>query len=45
MNNIPQFLVEMLKKQYGKVLAEEILQGYSAKRKVTFMFLYVSNRT
>ena len=36
MDNIPQFLIEMLEKQYGKELAKEILQGYSLKRKVTF---------
>lgn len=36
MNNIPQFLIEMLEKQYGKELTEEILEGYAAKRKVTF---------
>ena len=36
MNNIPQFLIEMLEKQYGKEITEEILQGFSAKRKVTF---------
>lgn len=35
MNDIPQFLIEMLEKQYGKELAEEILQGFSIKRKVT----------
>ena len=35
MDNIPQFLIEMLEKQYGKELAEEILQGFSIKRKVT----------
>lgn len=36
MDNIPQFLIEMLEKQYGKDLAKEILEGYTAKRKVTF---------
>jgi len=36
MNKIPQFLIEMLEEQYGKDLTEEILDGYSAKRKVTF---------
>lgn len=36
MDNIPQFLIEMLEKQYGKEQAKEILQGYCAKRKVTF---------
>ena len=36
MNNIPQFLIEMLEKQYGKEQTVEILHGFSAKRKVTF---------
>ena len=36
MNKIPQFLIEMLEEQYGKDLTQEILKGYSAKRKVTF---------
>lgn len=34
--NIPQFLIEMLEEQYGKELAKQILEGYLAKRKVTF---------
>ena len=34
--NIPQFLIEMLEEQYGKDLAKEIIEGYTAKRKVTF---------
>ena len=34
--NIPQFLIEMLEEQYGKDLSKEILEGYLAKRKVTF---------
>lgn len=36
MNKIPQFLIEMLEEQYGKDLTQEILDGFSAKRKVTF---------
>lgn len=36
MENIPQFLIEMLETQYGKELTQEILDGYMAKRKVTF---------
>lgn len=36
MDNILQFLIEKLEKQYGKDLAKEILEGYTAKRKVTF---------
>lgn len=34
--NIPEFLIEMLEAQYGKELAQQILEGYSVKRKVTF---------
>lgn len=36
MENIPQFLIEMLENQYGIELTQEILDGYMAKRKVTF---------
>ena len=36
MENIPKFLIEMLEVQYGKELTQEILEGYKAKRKVTF---------
>lgn len=36
MENIPQFLIEMLETQYGIELTQEILEGYMAKRKVTF---------
>lgn len=36
MDKIPQFLIEMLEKQYGKELTNEILKGYTIKRKVTF---------
>ena len=36
MDKIPQFLIEMLEKQYGIDTAKEILKGYTAKRKVTF---------
>ncbi|MBO5412964.1 MAG: RsmB/NOP family class I SAM-dependent RNA methyltransferase [Clostridia bacterium] len=35
MEKIPQFLIEMLEEQYGKDLSKEILEGYTAKRKVT----------
>ncbi len=34
-NKIPLFLVESLEKQYGKEIAEKILDGYKKKRKVT----------
>lgn len=34
--NIPEFLIEMLEAQYGKELAQQILEGYSVKRKATF---------
>ncbi len=36
MENLPQFLVDLLKKQYGEQITEKILQGYSANRKTTF---------
>lgn len=36
MDRIPQFLIEMLEKQYEKELTEEILLGFREKRKVTF---------
>ena len=32
---IPQFLNRFLERDYGKVLAEEILRGYSVRRPVT----------
>ena len=34
--NIPEFLIEKLKIQYGKEIANQILEGYKAERKVTF---------
>ena len=34
--NIPEFLKEMLKKQYGEEITKEIIEGYSMKRPVTF---------
>ena len=33
---IPQFLIEMLRKQYGEELSAKILKGYGVERKVTF---------
>ena len=36
MDRIPQFLIEMLEQQYGQELTNEILEGYTVKRKVTF---------
>lgn len=33
---LPEFLIEMLNKQYGEKLTEKIIEGYSAKRPVTF---------
>ncbi len=33
---LPEFLKEMLNKQYGEKLAERIIEGYSVKRPVTF---------
>ena len=35
-DNIPSFLMEMLKKQYGDSIAKKIIQGYKVKRHVTF---------
>lgn len=35
-NKIPEFLVDLLKKQYSEVLVERIIKGYAVKRKVTF---------
>ena len=32
---IPEFLKEMLEKQYGKETANNIIEGYSKERKVT----------
>lgn len=34
-DNIPEFLVELLEKQYGENITKEILKGYKTKRKVT----------
>ncbi len=34
--NIPEFLEEMLNKQYGEELTKEIIEGYKNKRPVTF---------
>lgn len=33
---IPEFLTEMLEKQYGKEIANQIVKGYQEKRKTTF---------
>lgn len=33
---MPEFLIEMLKDQYGEELLKKIIQGYNIKRKVTF---------
>lgn len=33
--NIPEFLEEMLNKQYGEKLTKEIIEGYKIKRRVT----------
>lgn len=35
MENIPDFLIEMLNKQYDEDTVNKILQGYNVKRKVT----------
>lgn len=36
MNYIPEFLIEMLEEQYGREIADKIVEGYSKKRKTTF---------
>lgn len=33
---LPEFLIEMLNKQYGEKMTEKIIEGYRAKRPVTF---------
>ena len=33
---VPEFLIEMLNKQYGEEITSKILEGYSQKRMVTF---------
>ena len=33
---MPEFLIEMLNKQYGESLTNKIIEGYKEKRKVTF---------
>lgn len=33
---LPEFLIEMLNKQYGEKIAENIVEGYNVKRPVTF---------
>ena len=35
MSNIPDFLVEMLNKQYNEKIVSKILEGFNTKRKVT----------
>ena len=34
-NKIPEFLYDMLLKQYGEDILNKIIEGYSAKRNVT----------
>lgn len=34
--SIPEFLIELLNKQYGNEIKDKIINGYSQKRKVTF---------
>lgn len=36
MNKVPEFLIKMLKEQYGEELTKQIIEGYNVKRKVTF---------
>lgn len=35
MENIPDFLIEMLNKQYEENIVNKILQGYNVKRRIT----------
>lgn len=35
MGNIPEFLIDMLRKQYGEKQTNNILQGYTKKRPIT----------
>lgn len=35
-NKVPEFLIDLLKKQYGEELTKDIIRGYCVKRKVTF---------
>lgn len=35
MENLPEFLIEMLNAQYGNEIAKQIMQGYCVKRKTT----------
>ena len=32
MENLPEFLIEMLNAQYGNEIAKQIMQGYCVKR-------------
>ena len=34
--NLPEFLIDKLKLQYGQELTEEIINGYSKKRVTTY---------
>lgn len=36
MENLPQFLIDLLNKQYGEQITEKIIRGYSVNRKTTF---------
>lgn len=43
--DMPQFLKEMLEKQYGEEIAEEIRKGYHAKRYTTFRINTLKSNT
>lgn len=36
MENLPQFLIDLLNQQYGEEMTRKIIQGYSVNRKTTF---------
>ncbi len=40
---IPEFLIQMLQKQYGDELTQKIIEGYQTKRKVTFRVNTIKN--
>ena len=42
---MPEFLVDLLKKQYGEEIVNQILQGYFVKRKTTFRVNMIKSNT
>ena len=39
--DLPDFLIELLNKQYGEEITRNILEGYSKERKLTFIHFYI----